>query len=351
MNNYIFILTYFIGGGTEKVFENIAKALYKNDSKSKIMLFVINGFDEKKYSIENYIHLIKNRRDLLSICKKNTDVCVVNFSGDWKSSLLAFRLSKNFISWIHCNPYTMRNARTGIFNFYLLKKSAKIVCVCNEQKEILMGEFKFKNNISVIYNSVDFEFVNEKAIEKLDFDSKFFLMVARMDFKSKDFFTVIDAYSQLSQNIRNEYKLVFLGDGADKEKISDYISKKQLENRIFLAGFDQNPYKWFKNAVCNILSSRTEGFSVSIIEGMALGCPEVITNYRTGAKEVADDGKNALIVPIGDSISMKNAMQNIVENDEIRNSMIENSNHFIRNFSQDAFEMKIINFFNAWSKN
>ena len=340
MKKYFFILTYWLGGGTEKVFENIAKVLSENNL---VYLFVINGFDKEKYTLESNVKLLENKRMLRKHITKSS--VIVNFSGDWKSSLISAFLSKNFISWIHCNPYTMHGARTGLLNFWLLKRSKRIVCVCNEQMEILQNEFGFKNDFTVIYNSVDFDSVREKANEKLNVKYKYFLMVARIDFNSKDFFTVIDAYLMLNKDIQSLYKLVFLGDGNDREKVEEYVKEKKLAENVIFPGFDKNPYKWLKNAECNILSSRTEGFALSVIEGMSVGCPEIITNYKTGAKEVADNGKNAIIVNIGNALEMSNAMNRIITNMKLKNDLITNSFTFIKDFSQEAFSRKIKIFF------
>lgn len=340
MKKYFFILTYWLGGGTEKVFENIAKVLSENNL---VYLFVINGFDKEKYTLGTNVKLLENKRMLLKNITENS--VIVNFSGDWKSSLASAFLSKKFISWIHCNPHTMHGARTGFFNFWLLKHSERIVCVCNEQKEILQNEFGFKNDFTVIYNSVDFDSVSEKANENFNVNYKYFLMVARIDFNSKDFFTVIDAYSMLNKDIQSSYKLVFLGDGNDRSKVEEYVKEKKLSENIIFPGFDKNPYKWFKNAECNILSSRTEGFSLSVIEGMSVGCPEIITNYKTGAKEVADNGKNAIIVNIGNALELSNAMNSIITNMKLRNDLISNSFTFIKDFSQEVFSRKIKTFF------
>ena len=340
MSNYIFILTYWLGGGTEKVFENIAKVL---SDKNNVYLYVINGFDKDKYRPEKSVTVINSKKELRDI--SNKDSIIVNFSGDWKSSLTAALLSKEFISWIHCNPHTMHGAKTSFFNFWLLKRSKNIVCVCNEQKDILQKEYGFKNNFTVIYNSVDFENAEKLANEDLNIDYKYFLMVARIDFNSKDFFTVIDAYSMLNKDVQEQYKLVFLGDGNDKSALEDYIKEKQLSNKIVLPGFDKNPYKWLKNAECNILSSKTEGFALSVIEGMSLGCPEIITNYKTGANEVANDGKNVIVVDIGNALEMSMAMNNIVTDTVLRNNLISNSFVFINEFSQDIFSKRINDFF------
>lgn len=349
MKSYFFILTYFAGGGTEKVFENVSKVINENIENAKIYLFVVNGFNSAQYSVEKFVNVIKSKAELKKIAKSEKNKLVVNFSGDWKSSFVSRQISKDYISWIHQNPLTMKTARTAFINFYLLKKSKRIVCVCKEQKEILEKEFGFKNQIEVIYNSVDFEKVKKLSLVPLEnIDFNYILMVARLDFNSKDFFTVIKAYSLLSSELQKKYKLIFLGSGPDKQKIIDYVENSVspvLKANIILAGFDKNPYRWIKNASLNILSSKTEGFSVSIIEGMCLDCPEILTDYRTGSKEVSENGKNTALVPIGDYGFMKNSIEKILMDEKYKKELLKNASTFVKNFYKSEVEKVIFDFF------
>ena len=75
MKKYFFILTYWLGGGTEKVFENIAKVLSENNL---VYLFVINGFDKEKYTLESNVKLLENKRMLRKHITKSS--VIVNFS-------------------------------------------------------------------------------------------------------------------------------------------------------------------------------------------------------------------------------------------------------------------------------
>lgn len=349
MKSYFFILTYFAGGGTEKVFENVSKVINENIGNSKIYLFVVNGFNSDQYPVDEFVNVIKSKAELKKIAKSEKNKLVVNFSGDWKSSFVSRQISKDYISWIHQNPLTMETARTTIINFYLLKKSKRIVCVCKEQKEILEKEFGFKNQIEVIYNSVDFEKIKKLSLAPLEnIAFNYILMVARLDFNSKDFFTVIKAYSLLPSELQKKYKLIFLGSGPDKQKIIDYVEKSVpavLKNNIILAGFDKNPYRWIKNASLNILSSKTEGFSVSVIEGMCLDCPEILTDYRTGSKEVSENGKNTALVPIGDYYLMRNAIERILIDENYKNELLKNASTFVKPFYQSEVEKVIFDFF------
>ena len=343
--SFFFIITNWFGGGIERIFTNVAKGLSASNYYPKIYLYVINGFDKKKYNIDENIKTINNLFELFYLVKTINNKMIINFTSDWKSSLLSRCLSRNYISWIHNNPYTMREARTSWLNFYLIKKSNQIVCVCKEQKEILQHQFSFVNEFAIIYNSVDFDYVRRQASLPLEINYKYLLMVARLDLESKDFFTLIDAYSQLDISIIDTYKLVLLGDGPDFDKVNDYIKRKKMHNNIIIQGYDSNPYKWIKNSVCNILSSKTEGFNVTVIEGMVLGCPQIITKYQTGSTEVSNFGQNTLLVDIGDVIGLKNAIESIVYDSVLREKIVNSANSFILNFSQQIFQDKISQLF------
>lgn len=349
MKSYFFILTFFAGGGTEKVFENVSKVINENIGNAKIYLFVINGFNAEQYPVEEFVNVIKSKTELKKIAKSEKNKLIINFSGDWKSAFVSRQISKEYISWVHQNPLTMKTARTAFINFYLLKKSTKIVCVCKEQKEILQNEFGFKNPIEVIYNSVDFEKIKKLSLVPLEnIDFSYILMVARLDFNSKDFFTVIKAYSLLPSELQKKYKLIFLGSGPDEQKIVDYVENSVpavLKDNIILAGFDKNPYRYIKNAALNILSSKTEGFGVSVIEAMCIGCSEILTDYRTGSKEISENGKNTALVPIGDYCLMKNAIERILTDENYKNELLGNASTFVKQFYQTEIEKNLYTFF------
>ena len=83
MKQYFFVLTHWLGGGTEKVFENIAKVL---SEKNLVYLFVINGFDKKKYTLGTNVKLIENKSMLCKIVTK--DSVIVNLVETGKVLLL-----------------------------------------------------------------------------------------------------------------------------------------------------------------------------------------------------------------------------------------------------------------------
>lgn len=86
-----------------------------------------------------------------------------------------------------------------------------------------------------------------------------------------------------------ESRLMILGAGT----FDSYKRMAQglgIEDMIFFAGEQRNPYKYLKHADVNWMTSRNEGFPNALVEGMALGLATVSTNCMTGPAEILIDG-------------------------------------------------------------
>lgn len=341
--SFIFIMNKWLGGGTERVLENIVPCLSNSFEQSKIYLYLIERLNKSLYSLPENIILIESINELLRIKKDNSRKVVVNFSGYWKSGAVAFFIFKKYISWCHNNPYILRKAKTGIFNFWLLKKSQKIVVICKEQEEILRNVYNFKNSMELIYNAVDIDKIQNLSLsEKLNFNSKYFLMSARFEIAQKDFFTLLEAYSLLDEEIQDNVKLVLIGTGPDENIIKKMAKDLGIEKNVYFMGFQNNPYVWMRNAEACILSSNYEGFSLVVIEEMIMKKNVILTDYHTGAREVSNEGKNAIIIPMRNSLEMKNALESIVTNKINKEELIYNAYNFAENnFSIKVFHNKI----------
>ena len=340
--SFVFIFTICSGGGGDTVFKYIVQSLCQKYGNPEIFMFiVVDRGNHKEYSFPETVTYIKNYYELLKVRKAHPNITVINFSGDWKSSVVSFFFFKHYISWFHCNPHVMYKAKSGKINFALLRKSKKIVCVCEEQKQLLVDDYHFTNQFEVVYNPLDISGIQKKSEEPLFCDFKYILMVARLDLKTKDFFTVIQAYNKLPAKLKNEYNLVFLGSGKDKDVIQEYCASLQLEKKIFFPGFDVNPYRWMKYAACFVLSTYAEGFGLAPAEAMALKIPVVITQYQTGCAEITDNGKNAVIVEQGNSDAMAQAFVSVLTDAQKVADLTERAFSYIARFDFSAFYAQI----------
>ena len=168
-------------------------------------------------------------------------------------------------------------------------------------------------------------------------------MVARFDFRSKDFYTLINAYSELPEDLKTRYQLLLLGDGPDMEKVKRYVYQKNEEKNVILLGKDNNPYKWMSRADILILSSKSEGLPTVLIESMICNTPVISTICQTGPREILNNGEYGILVPVGDSNILKRSIIKLLNDENLRNTFIQKANENIYRFSPDSIIPKINN--------
>lgn len=105
---------------------------------------------------------------------------------------------------------------------------------------------------------------------------------------------IIDSFSIL--NTPNAH-LFFIGDGEDEYKIKEYIIHKGLEDQVFLLGKKSLSIisDYLNMADAFLMASYKEGWSTSLVEAVACGCPCVVTDFSS-ARDMVTDGKNGWVI-------------------------------------------------------
>ncbi|MDH2326887.1 glycosyltransferase [Cereibacter sp. SYSU M97828] len=116
----------------------------------------------------------------------------------------------------------------------------------------------------------------------------------------KDFPTLLQAFRALP-----DARLVILGEGEDRAALE--AMTVGMEDRILMPGHVENPLAWLTHADLFVLSSRWEGFPLSLVEALGCGCPVVSTDCPSGPSEIVTPGLGRL-VPVGDAAAMSVAM-------------------------------------------
>ena len=317
---YLFVTNQFKIGGVEAVFLNISRNL-----KRKIYLLPLHSnFDEEVYSqIPSNVKILETpenfKRSFFILAKlyafaktisnkfKGTDLCVINFSDTLTTLFFSIVIkSKKHISWVHCNPFVFTESKFFPFYKFLFKRCDEIVCLCKTQANAFSGIFGSKS-IIVCPNLTDIDAISLKKNEKVDYENKFIVMVARLDLRSKDFATLISAYSQLPDEITNDIGLVFVGRGKDEETVKGFVSET-FESKIIFVGNQANPYKWISNAEFMVHSSKSEGFPMVVVESLACGIPVISSDCVAGPRDILDGEKYGLLFEIGNIAELKQKM-------------------------------------------
>jgi N-acetylgalactosamine-N,N'-diacetylbacillosaminyl-diphospho-undecaprenol 4-alpha-N-acetylgalactosaminyltransferase len=141
--------------------------------------------------------------------------------------------------------------------------------------------------------------------------------------------------------------LYIIGDGELKDELENQIKTLGLEEKVFLLGKQQNPYKYISKANCFVFSSNYEGFPNVLLEALACNLPIISTDCQSGPREILapnTDIKNQLkddieiaqygiLVPVNNREKLKEAMNLMINDKSLRKRYIDKSKDRVNDFS------------------
>lgn len=205
-----------------------------------------------------------------------------------------------------------------------------------------------REDISVIHNPIQIELIQERSKEAVshewltDEDKDVVLFVGRIELE-KDLKTWLEAFAQVSK--RNpDARAVIGGTGTKKEEILAYAGELGVAELLSMPGYLENPYKYMRRADVFLLSSRYEGLPTVLIEALACGCPVVATDSPGGTREILDDGEYGLLVPVGDSNALAEAVCRTLEDPPSSEILQDRAEDFGSELILDEYEAFIENY-------
>ena len=219
-----------------------------------------------------------------------------------------------------------KNAKTASHRFiarflfpyfiaWFYPKADAIICVSKGIADEIGALTGRGAHISVIYNPVAEDKIGQLAQESVDHpwfadaSVPVIVMVARLS-KTKDQPTLFRALDIIAK--KQPIRLALVGDGPEKQKLVDLARQLGLSEKIAFLGFQDNPYKYMKQAAVFVLSSLQEGFGNVIVEAMACAAPVVATDCQSGPAEIIQDGVNGLLVPVQDPEALAGAIMKVL---------------------------------------
>lgn len=230
--------------------------------------------------------------------------------------------SKNVITFYDMSyllfPKLLKNSK----NIVALQKEqcAKadlIISISESTKNDLIKYFNIdQNKIKVIHLGVDQEVFFKANNEYCVHYNNFILYVGSRDgYKNFDIF--LRSFSNLKAH--NINLVVFGGSNFNIKEINLINSLNILEKVFYLDGDEKLLAKLYNSAKMFVYPSLYEGFGLPILEAMSCGCP-VIAGKNSSIVEVA--GNAAKLIDTNDTEVLTNSMDEILENDELKLSLI-----------------------------
>ena len=224
-----------------------------------------------------------------------------------------------------------------------LNRANKILVTGKNIMESSSSLKKHKNKCEVVPLGVDFNFVNNdyEEAKKISLNyskNKLILAVGRLVYY-KGFEYAIKSMVEVDAS------LLIIGQGPKEGKLRGLIRKLRLEKKVFIISFQEKLSPFFLAADIFIFPSteRSEAFGLVQLEAMAAGKPVINTYLKTAVEEVSLDGVSGLTVEAKNSKGLSNAINILLNNDDVRLRYGENAKKRYKElFTKDMFLKRFI---------
>ena len=244
--------------------------------------------------------------------------------------------NKILVGWSHAGEGELSKNKNKRKN---IEKYDYIVTI-NEKMKKGYEQNTSHPKILKIYNFLDFDSIQNKAKEKIEENYKEYIINvgSLTDNKNQEF--LINIFKILKEKYNRQEKLLIIGEGKTKEKLEYQIKKLRLEKDIFLLGQKKNPYKYVEKSLMYVLSSKTEGFSLTLLEAMNLK-KMVVSTISNGPKEIIQNNKYGVLIEdnIEKAAQVINFyLNNVEEKEKYEKLSFERSKIFSKEIGQKKIE-------------
>lgn len=345
----------FDNGGAEKVHALLSNYFYTQNFEVHNCIFldkIIYQYSGDLYNLGKIQSSNKlaqkwlRFKALKSFVDKNNFDFVIDFrmrTSTFQELLLSkFIFPKNTFYTVH----------SAILDYYLPKNNTaakliydqkSIVSVSKSMKKVIDEKYHFKNSFQ-IYNPIDFKKIEQSEVEYQILETNYILAVGRMNDTIKQFDKLIIAYSK-SDLPSKGIKLLFLGEGENKNQLIQLAKELHLNEFIQFKNFVPNPFPYYKNAKFTVLSSKNEGFPNVLIESLATETPVISFDCFSGPNEIIEHKKNGLLVENQNFDAFTNAMNLLADDENLYSDCKTNAKESVRKFDIEIIGQQWLNLF------
>jgi glycosyltransferase involved in cell wall biosynthesis len=241
-----------------------------------------------------------------------------------------------------------KNYIHNFISLILFKKNlgfpSHIITVSKEGRDNLIFNYPIlKDSVTCIQNGVDIdEIIKMSQMPKryLLPDNRFNLCYSgSIVIERKGLDILIEAVRHLVNDLKQEdILLTFVGGGPDFIKVKSLVNQYALQKYVHFSGETSNPHSIIQQADIFILPSRSEGLPNALLEAMALGVCCIASDCNTGPREIIEDKKNGLLVPVGSSSALSDAILYLKNDIELRKRLAKQGAETVKS----AFSYKMM---------
>ena len=249
----------------------------------------------------------------------------------------------------------------GCLEYFLLRLTRnipdRIVCVSESVREIVIRkEIQDPAKISMIHNGVEIPRnksigKNLKLVEELgiSYEDPIVGMVANFNRKVKGVSYFIESIPLILDAVPNTHFLL-VGKGSERDTLEGTASKLNIRDNLHFVGYREDLQSFYSIMDISVLTSLSEGLSITILESMSYGLPVVVTRVG-GNPEIVVDGETGFLVPPMEVDIFSDNVVELLRNQEMRKRMgKEGSKRIESYFNLKSASEKYIKIYDRFSQ-
>lgn len=297
-----FVLPDFGGGGAEKVTMTLLRNLDRERFAPELVVFARDGPLSEFVPADIVVRNLDRNR------LRHAFVGLFRELSNLKADVLFSSVHHANLALLAMRPFlpgrprvVVRESNTPSFslpslNFtfalrmgyrFLYPRADTIICISQKIREELARDFGVASSrLATLANPVDIEGI--RALAKVgnltSGEGVHFVAAGRLTPKKG-----YDRLLRLFAKTRSDAHLTILGDGPEEARLHQLSHQLGIANRVTLAGFVTNPWRYYAAADAFLVTSHWEGLPNAALEALACGAPVVATPEAGGIAEIVTE--------------------------------------------------------------
>ena len=200
-----------------------------------------------------------------------------------------------------------------------------------------------KSKIDILPIFVNSNKIYSAEAEKLPF-KKNILMVSRLTREKRVDIGVLEFKKLLDKTNIQDLGLCIVGSGSEEPYIRSLIVKNNLQEKVRIYRWVNNPFGFYKSADIFLLTSEYEGYGMTLVEAGYANIPIITTKVGLAKTDLFKDSINSYVIDNKDINLISDRLENLITNDELRKSFSSNMHDSIKKteISKDEYIKKYV---------